>query len=212
MTWGKKAQAIKWAGTVVRTRLGLINRVITIAWDKKQLNLEYCFYKYVSSAIQVADFQINCFKLNFTVKSQTWLVRNLLWAIQPSYSRKPFYALPQYLTLTGIRTRKLNLCFPCCRHWQHHDGLALCSQCQVLSGLFQRAEQNEKKWKHLFLTTESLSCLWNGSPRCQGQHTQTDREGGFALLSWHSWLIVQSDTVPNLPKTQCASTHNALKK
>lgn len=117
--------------------------------------------------------------------------------------------LPGHLNIAGVRMKKLNYFYPCFRWSQCHNVLSQCSQCQVLSWLFQRAEQKKKKWKHLFLPTKSVSCLWNGCPWSQGQHTRADWEGRALLWKentgkiWAKRLIVPSDTVPKHPKGKC---------
>lgn len=173
---------------------------------EKQLNSEYCFWKCVSPAIQGTGFQIHCEIPDVEIQESSMKC----WTIQTHYCRKPYRALPKHLSLAGIRMRSLNLCFPCCRQSQCHNVLSQRSQCQVLSWLFQRAEQKKKKWKHLLLPTKSLSCLWDGCPWSQGQHTRTDWEGGFPLLwrgdggkIWAKRLIVPSDIVPKHPKECC---------
>lgn len=111
-----------------------------------------------------------------------------------------------HLNTAGVRMRSLSYFYPCFRWSQCHNVLSQCSQCQVLSWLFQRAEKKKKKWKHLLLPTKSVSCLWNGCPRSQGQHTWADWEGGSLLWNrdsgkiWAKRLIVPSDTVPKNPK------------
>lgn len=206
-TWGKKDK-VSWNCGYSKVRAKWQSHSYCLSWRNSWA--QNSFWKSVFPAIQGAGFQTHCEipdMVNQEYSRQCWTI----------YCRKLFCALPRCLSLAGVRIRSLNLCFPCCRQAQCHNVLSQHSQCQVLSVLFQRAEQRKKKQKHLLLSTKSLGCLWDGCPWSQGQHTWTDWEGGFHLL-WKGdagkirtkWPIIPSDTVPKHPKEWC--TQWALQK